>query len=307
MKVLHQSMLAVAVLVTASLALADEPIWTETFDDGVGLLDQTRGNGDSVFFWDAETQSIDGTFIRYVHNNPSVDRRYAALEETFDFHDSILGFSVVITPVSTTPGDNSAAIVGFFNSETDPEDDLVVVAFTKTGILAVGVEGHTDGCGPCSLPFNFGTTYFVEALLNGPGLSFSASIYEGTDSSGSFVGNIVQILSPDWDPIHLNALGLTNSQTGSVSSSVHALIHEISYTFQCVFDEASSDINQNSIPDECECLADLTDDGDVSASDLAILLGFWGVENPALGDLNADGEVNAFDLAILLGNWGSCQ
>ena len=62
----------------------------------------------------------------------------------------------------------------------------------------------------------------------------------------------------------------------------------------------------NGIPDECECLADLTDDGNVNASDLAILLGFWGVENPTLGDLNADGEVNAFDLAILLGSWGPC-
>ena len=100
---------------------------------------------------------------------------------------------------------------------------------------------------------------------------------------------------------------ITNSQTGSLGSSINAMIHEISYTFQCVPNEASSDINQNSIPDECECLADLSDDGIVNPSDLAILLGFWGVENPTLGDLNADGEVNPVDLAILLSNWGSCQ
>ena len=54
------------------------------------------------------------------------------------------------------------------------------------------------------------------------------------------------------------------------------MIPEISSTFRCVPNESSSDINQNGILDECECLADLTDDGDVNASDLAILLGSWG-------------------------------
>ena len=174
-------------------------------------------------------------------------------------------------------------------------------------MMGIKVEGHSESCGPCEVPFNFGTTYFVEALVNGPGLFVSASLYEGTDSSGSFVGNVVKFLNPDWEAVHLNALGMTNLQTNSNEVNFNALIHEISSTFQCVPSKASSDINQNSIPDECECLADLSDDGIVNPSDLAILLGFWGVENPALGDLNADGEVDPIDLAILLANWGPCQ
>ena len=54
------------------------------------------------------------------------------------------------------------------------------------------------------------------------------------------------------------------------------------------------------------CPADLDDDGEVGAEDLAILLGAWGPNpgNPA--DLNNDGTVGAEDLAILLGAWGPC-
>ena len=53
-------------------------------------------------------------------------------------------------------------------------------------------------------------------------------------------------------------------------------------------------------------VGDLDEDGDVDATDLAILLGNWGPcfpEPTCLGDLNEDSGVNAEDLAILLGNW----
>jgi len=56
---------------------------------------------------------------------------------------------------------------------------------------------------------------------------------------------------------------------------------------------------------ECDdCLGDLDADGDVDASDLAILLGQWNGSGSA--DLDNSGSVNAADLAILLGAWGDC-
>ena len=57
------------------------------------------------------------------------------------------------------------------------------------------------------------------------------------------------------------------------------------------------------------CVGDLNHDGDVSAPDLAVLLGAWcsegGANCDALADLNTDGAVDAPDLALLLGNWGT--
>jgi hypothetical protein len=65
-----------------------------------------------------------------------------------------------------------------------------------------------------------------------------------------------------------------------------------------------ADTNHNGVPDLCEGPpADLNHDGRVDATDLALLLGNWGLTN-AVGDINHDGVTNATDLALLLGAWG---
>lgn len=48
--------------------------------------------------------------------------------------------------------------------------------------------------------------------------------------------------------------------------------------------------------------ADIDCDGDVDASDLALLLGAWGSSNPD-ADLDGNGTVGASDLGVLLGAW----
>lgn len=55
---------------------------------------------------------------------------------------------------------------------------------------------------------------------------------------------------------------------------------------------------------EVTCPADLDDDGQVGAADLAVLLGGWGGSGAA--DLDASGTIDAGDLALLLGAWGAC-
>ena len=42
---------------------AHAAIWIETFNSGVGRLDQTRGNGDIAYTYDSENQRINGTFV----------------------------------------------------------------------------------------------------------------------------------------------------------------------------------------------------------------------------------------------------
>ena len=60
---------------------------------------------------------------------------------------------------------------------------------------------------------------------------------------------------------------------------------------------------------ECEvsCHADLDGDGAVTAADLAMLLGSWGVCPGCPADFDGDGSVTAGDLAQLLGAWGPCS
>ena len=57
---------------------------------------------------------------------------------------------------------------------------------------------------------------------------------------------------------------------------------------------------------EVECPADLNEDDEVGAADLAELLGSWGPNPDDPADLNGDGTVGAADLAQLLGSWGPC-
>jgi hypothetical protein len=75
-----------------------------------------------------------------------------------------------------------------------------------------------------------------------------------------------------------------------------------------ILDGTLADVNNNGIPDICECVADLNADGVVNGFDLGLVLAVWG-QPPALfpaADINGDGVVDGSDLALLLSNWGSC-
>jgi hypothetical protein len=76
----------------------------------------------------------------------------------------------------------------------------------------------------------------------------------------------------------------------------------------CEIAAGAPDVNLDTIPDTCQCLADLFVDRQVNGADLGALLAFWGPANPALpsADINRDGNVNGADLGYLLANWGPC-
>lgn len=67
-----------------------------------------------------------------------------------------------------------------------------------------------------------------------------------------------------------------------------------------------TDANGDGELDECACLGDINDDGEVDGLDLSTLLGSWNT-NDAIADLDNSGFVSGGDLAILLGEWGSCD
>lgn len=57
------------------------------------------------------------------------------------------------------------------------------------------------------------------------------------------------------------------------------------------------------IENPASCVGDLDGNGEVGASDLALVLGGWG--GPS-GDLDGDGTTGPADLALVLGAWGPC-
>ncbi len=75
-----------------------------------------------------------------------------------------------------------------------------------------------------------------------------------------------------------------------------------------ILDGTYQDMNSNSIPDVCECPADLDQSGSIDAEDLAYVLFAWGTDGgkTAEADIDRSGTVDANDLSIVLGSWGPC-
>jgi len=62
---------------------------------------------------------------------------------------------------------------------------------------------------------------------------------------------------------------------------------------------------QNAPPTGAPCAADLSGNGVVEGTDLAMILGQW-MSTDSFTDLNGDGITDANDLTIVLGSWGPC-
>ncbi|MCP4759487.1 MAG: hypothetical protein GY894_11665 [Planctomycetes bacterium] len=66
----------------------------------------------------------------------------------------------------------------------------------------------------------------------------------------------------------------------------------------------SEDGDQDGVPDECQCAADLDGNAVVNVNDVLIMIGQFG--SPGTADLDGDGLVDTDDLLILLAAWGNC-
>ncbi len=68
------------------------------------------------------------------------------------------------------------------------------------------------------------------------------------------------------------------------------------------------DVNQNGVPDNCDCVADISGSGTVDAVDMSALLSSWGSDGQGEFDSDVDnnGVVDAQDLGIVLSGWGPC-
>jgi hypothetical protein len=68
-----------------------------------------------------------------------------------------------------------------------------------------------------------------------------------------------------------------------------------------------ADIDNDGVPDVCDCPFDVVRDDVINGIDLGVLLGQWGPTNQfTLADFNNDGAVDGSDLGALLSAWGPC-
>ncbi len=76
----------------------------------------------------------------------------------------------------------------------------------------------------------------------------------------------------------------------------------------CAITAGATDVNQDGVPDSCQCVADLVlADRQVNGADLGALLSQWGPATAnTVSDINRDGNVNGADLGYLLNAWGPC-
>jgi hypothetical protein len=67
----------------------------------------------------------------------------------------------------------------------------------------------------------------------------------------------------------------------------------------------SEDLNENYVPDECECLADVDGNNSVDTLDLLLVIARWEQPGP-IGDVNFSGYVDVNDLLYIVDSWGGC-
>jgi hypothetical protein len=74
-----------------------------------------------------------------------------------------------------------------------------------------------------------------------------------------------------------------------------------------IADGTSADVNDNGVPDECECIGDADGDGAIGFQDLLVLLQEWGPCLACPSDLDGSDAVAFGDLLQLLFLWGPCR
>ena len=89
---------------------------------------------------------------------------------------------------------------------------------------------------------------------------------------------------------------------------VNPFLSEFRIRFRTQVNNSADDwyIDDISIVGIPPCIGDIDENGEVSTTDLLILLGNWGPNPGSPADLDENGEVSTTDLLILLGNWGPC-
>jgi probable HAF family extracellular repeat protein len=194
---------------------------------------------------------------------------------------------------------------------------------SANGQVVLGVSGPSNDTSTYPTPWIWTPTTGMQGLANylvsqGANLSeIPQPMYVyGMSSAGSEIGLATVygrgyvLVSSVPVPLDTDGDGVLDEQDNcpAIANPTQADCDSNSVGNVCEIAAGAPDFNGDTIPDTCQCLADLFVDRQVNGADLGALLAFWGPVNPALpsADINRDGNVNGADLGYLLNAWGAC-
>ena len=206
----------------------------------------------------------------------------------------------------------------------------------STGGVRCDAPTDADGSGMCYVTGNStdedvddGTTTLYSPVMDAseaPVLSYSRWYNNGAPCNGAdpqndyFYVDISDDGGASW--MNLETVGPINESSGGWYFVEHDLSSvsgfEPSANFMVRF--ACGDLSSGSVIeaavdgvelsddycDEVFCDGDVNNDGNVSVTDLLMIIADWGSNNP-VSDVDGDGIVAVGDLLLAIGNWGSCD
>ena len=162
-----------------------------------------------------------------------------------------------------------------------------------------------------------GDTFFIGAWYSSPIGGSPIALDYDVDGTRSWL-----VFDPTQGPVDLSDLGGEAVSEFSFYDFVIAAVAHDGTTFpnDCnvnttldacdILGEASADLNDNGVPDECEssCPADLDGNGVVDGADMGLFFAQWGeCPDNCTADFNGDGAVDGVDLGSFLKAWGTCE
>jgi hypothetical protein len=215
--------------------------------------------------------------------------------------------SYVFFPSTTIAASGNRCITTTINNGCYGDTTLINMDADNDGVLDVDQilldpEIDSDNSG---VPDN------VEPDCNNNGVADSIDIYfdPSLDANGSANGIIDSCEQdsdangiPDWAECSIsdyNFNDIDDSLEGDCNENNLPDVVEIWLGWE-------EDVNGDWIPDSCQCLADISEDGEVEVTDLLIIIDFWG-DSCNTADINFDGIVDVSDILIVIGSWGPCE
>jgi subtilisin-like proprotein convertase family protein len=228
-----------------------------------------------------------GTVVRAVTVPPTADVR------------TIVGVRVRIAAMHPWVGDLSLTL--------RHPSGVEVVLVDRAGIPSVGFPGPW-GCGGDNIDcwFDDAAASSAEGTCSVTAVPVLAGSLRPTGALASLVGRAPQ---GAWSLVVADAVA---GDTGQLTAACIEIVTAPDCNLNGVPDATdiaagtSADLDQDGVPDECGCVADINRDGAVNAADLATMLGAWGACGACEADLTGDGQVLGDDLALLLSSWGAC-